>query len=397
MSQTRQRWLTAIPLPYSEAPGWWEREAGALCLGFREIGVDARFVVLGEPRPNVEPFLLACRGDMESAEWWNAQAAVGVVLYSWGAPRHEPIARAIAKSGTKLLLRMDTDGTNSPRVDFARYFEIERFRMKDFGRKVATLQAFAKAFVFRWWPAAYDTRFAEHLDHAQLVVVESPIAEQRIRRLLLKLGADRCAEKLWMQPPQISPRFAFDSSVPKKRQICAVGRWDTWQKDAPMLIRSLAQVLARDKECTAVAAGAGEKLLETLCGKLPQEVRHRIQFAGRLPHDQLLNMYRESLSLFFPSRFEGFPNAALEALCSGCSVVGPAIIASMNYCTHPSCGTVACKRTPEDFADALLAELGCWDRGERDPAAFSRWWQQRVWAPNVARRIIDEVQRARHL
>ena len=162
-----------------------------------------------------------------------------------------------------------------------------------------------------------------------------------------------------------------------------------------MLMTTLGRVLAVDANCQAVITGSGERVLHTLLAKLPDGVRSRISISGRVDHEKLVGHYRESLAIFFPSRYEGFPNSAVEALSSGCSVVGPSIIASMNYCTMPACGTVACRRTPEDLADALLAELASWDRGERRPDQFSVWWQQKAWAPNVARHLLQTIERCR--
>lgn len=385
-------WLTAIPLVYSESPGWWEREAGILCLGFQEIGVHSRFALIGTPRPHPEPFLFGSLSDLQTSTWWKQWNAAGVVLYSWGAPRYEGIARAIKESGIKLVIRMDTDGVNSPRVSFWRYLDIAFFSFRDTGKKFAAARALAKTVLFRFHPPAFDNGFRTHLAHADLIVVESPLAEQRLKRFLIAIGASDSASKLIMMPPQISPRFSFNPTVKKKRQIIAVGRWDCWQKDAPMLISTLSRVLALDSNCTAVIAGSGEQMLRTLLVKLTESVRSRITILGRVAHDQLVCHYRESLTIFFPSRYEGFPNSAVEALSCGCSVVGPCIIASMNYCTMPGCGTVACRRTPEDFADALHAELASWDRGERKPDQFSSWWQQKAWSPNVARRLLHAVE-----
>lgn len=386
-------WLTAIPLVYSETPGWLEREAGILCRGFQEIGVHSRFVLIGPPGSCPEPFLLGSLPELQSSAWWKQWNASGVVLYSWGAPRHEGIARAIKDGGMKLIIRMDTDGMNSPRVSFWRYLEIAIFNLRDQGKKIAVARALAKTILFRFYPPAFENGFRAHLAHADLIVVESPLAEQRLKRFLMAIAASDLASKLLMIPPQISTRFSFDQVIKKKRQIIAVGRWDCWQKDASMLMKTLGRVLASDENCQAIIAGSGERVLQTLLARQPESVRTRISIIGRVAHDKLVLHYRESLTIFFPSRYEGFPNSAVEALSCGCSVVGPAIIASMNYCTMPACGTVACRRTPEDLADALHAELASWDLGERKPEQFSRWWQQKAWAPNVARHLLQTSER----
>lgn len=385
----KQRWFTTTPLTHKESPEWWGREAGALCLGFRELGLDSRFVLFGPPGPREDAIVLARPDDVENSAWWKQQELTGVALYAWGAPRYEPIARAIKQSGAKLILRLDTDGLNSPRIWFWRYFITALHTCRDERRTLSALRALAKTLVFRFVPSAFDEKFKRHLSHADLILVESPLAEQRLKRFLAGPENATLRQKMVMAPPQISPRFSFDPAVAKKRQILAVGRWDTGQKDAPMLLASLGQVLTVDPDCTVVIAGDPQAGLQSLLNRLPPEVQARVSLLGRIGHEELLRHYRESRMIFFSSRFEGFPNSAVEALCCGCSVVGPAVIGSMNYCVTPACGTLACRRTPQDFADALLAELAAWDRGERQPEQFSAWWQKTSWAPNVARRLLQ--------
>jgi glycosyltransferase involved in cell wall biosynthesis len=386
---SKQRWFTTIPLAHRESPEWWTREAGALCLGLRALGMDSRFVLFGTPGPRADAIILARPADVEDSAWWKQQELTGVVLYSWGAPRYEPIARAIKQSGARLVLRMDTDGINSPRVWFWRYLSMSKHICQDERRALPAWRALVKTLIFHLFPSTFDDKFKSHLGHADLIFVESPLAEQRFKRFLARPEDAALRQKIVMAPPQISPQFSFDPLVVKKRQIIAVGRWDTQQKDAPMLVASLARVLTADPGCTAVIAGDARDGLQGLLSRLPAEIRARVSFLGHLGHEELLKHYRESRMIFFPSRFEGFPNSAVEALCCGCSVVGPAVIGSMNYCVTPACGTLACRRTPQDFADSLLAELSAWDRGERQPAQFSAWWQRTSWAPNVARRLLQ--------
>ena len=44
-----RRWFCAIPMKYSETGRFWERDAGLVCQGLRMLGMDSRFVALGEP------------------------------------------------------------------------------------------------------------------------------------------------------------------------------------------------------------------------------------------------------------------------------------------------------------------------------------------------------------
>ncbi len=384
-----KKWFAAIPLEWRGQEAFWEREAGVLCLGFRALGVESKLVLLGRPEvhPNL-PLLVGTPQQFEDPAWWKQWGAEGVVLYSWAAPRYEPIACAIKSSGAKLVLRMDTDGVSSPRVWFGRYLSVAYFAFRDAGKKFAAPAALLKTLLFRLVPSAFDRGFLQHLSHADLILVESPVAKQRFQRLLRELGRTDLAEKVRMMPAQIVDDFVYDPAVDRRPQILAVGRWDATQKDSPMLMRVLGDVLAREPHYTALVAGAGTEGLHRLLAQQPATVQTRIKILGRVPHGQLRHLYQESQILFFSSRYEGFPNAAAEALCCGCSVVGPALIASLNYCASHSSGTTACSRSARDFSDALGAEIDAWRGGERNAREISERWRPRVSAKEVAARIL---------
>lgn len=390
--QPNRKWLTAIPLPWREDPAFWEREAGVLCLGLRANGVEARFVTLGEPKLyDDRPLINGTAEQWKDPAWWKQWGAEAVVLYSWAAPAFEPMARAIKASGSRLIVRMDSDGISSPRVAFWRFLSVQYFGARDAGKSLPPLRAVVSTLLFRFVPRFWDRPLLQHLGHADLILIESPIACQRLLRLFRSLKREDIADKVCTMPAQIRDEFIYDPAIPKQRRILAVGRWDATQKDAPMLVRVLGAVLAQAPDYTALVAGAGEEGLRQLLAQLPATVRDRIQIVGRQTHRQLWQLYQESQMLFFPSRYEGFPNAAAEALSCGCSIVGPARIASLNYCASHSSGTLAFRRTGHDLADALGAEVAAWRDGEREPRAISAHWHPRVSARSVAARIMEKL------
>jgi glycosyltransferase involved in cell wall biosynthesis len=387
------KWFTAIPLVYrSDEPGFWTREAGLLCLGFRELGIDSRFVTLGESRVHEErPVISAPLENLLDPAWWKQWGITGVVLYSWAAPRFEPIARAIKASGAKLVLRLDSDGLNSPLVWWSRYLNLTYWALKDEGKPLPALRAFAKTILSQYFPGVYHRPWQQHLSHADLLVIESTLAKQRYRRLLADTGRPDLAERLRVIPPQIWNDYTFDPKIAKEPIIVAVGRWATAQKDAPMLLQVLGRVLAMEPGYTAIVAGSGESLLQQWLARLPPAAQPRIRIAGKLPAPELRSLYQRARIVFFSSRYEGFPNVACEALCCGCSVVGPAMIASMNDCVAHGSGTLACHHSVGAFSDALSAEIEAWAEGARDPQAISRRWWPRVTAPEVAGQILHLI------
>jgi len=45
--------------------------------------------------------------ELRSITWWKEQEFDQVILYSWGATRFTPIARAIKKAGIHLIVHLD--------------------------------------------------------------------------------------------------------------------------------------------------------------------------------------------------------------------------------------------------------------------------------------------------
>ena len=80
--------------------------------------------------------------------------------------------------------------------------------------------------------------------------------------------------------------------------------------------------------------------------------------------------------------------SSAEALCCGCSVVGPAEIASMHEYVAASSGTLAWTRRTEDFSDAVEAEILAWRQGQRDPVAISAHYCGLLSPEAIAQKIL---------
>lgn len=395
MQPAPARWFTAIPLPYAEDGGFWDRDAGLACLGLRELGVDAKLVALGAPQGSAQPPLVtATLAQMGDASWWRSRQVAGVYIYSWGAPRYEPIARAIRAAGIRLVVHLDTDGHVSPRVSFRQHLFQEFIHYHDHHAPwLAGLKALAKSSLFWAWPRAYDLRMQEHVAHADLIAVPSPVALERIARLFQFFRRPDLAARLRHIPVPIRTDCDYPAAVPKRRQIVAAGRWQSYQKDAPRLVAVLRAALPAAEGYRAVILGSGGETVRRLLEKHAPEIEPLVSVRGFVSRAEMVSIYQQSEMILVPSRFESFHIASAEALCCGASVVGPATIASMSWFVSTDSGTLAGRRTTGELTAALLAEIQHWRRGRRDPQAISAEWRRRVAAPVVAAAILREAAR----
>jgi glycosyltransferase involved in cell wall biosynthesis len=143
------------------------------------------------------------------------------------------------------------------------------------------------------------------------MVVETPQATGLWKKLALRLGAD--PEKIHRIPHPIQTDiFKFDPAIPKKNQIISVGRWESYQKNLPLLLKTLRKFLYQNPDWTSLVFGSG----------LPAKSPHpRITFLPPTKPTQLARHMQESKIFLSSSRYESFGLAAAEALACGTLVV----------------------------------------------------------------------------
>ena len=385
-------WLTAIPLPYTGGDAFWGRDAGLTCLGMRGLGVNCRFVALGpESQPADAPAILTSFDNMQRADWWKQWQAEAVLFNCWAAPRYEPVSRAIREAGSKLIVRLDTDGVTSSRTHFREYLSKMYCGFHEERKPAAALQALAKALLFRLCPSVHDDKVLRHLRHADCIAIESPRALQRYEQYLAACGAPELGAKLRVIPHPVAEIFRHDPGVPKERRLVAVGRWESIFKDTPLLVRTLVQVLRREPDYCATVIGSGADLVERLLARRGADVRARIEVRPRVPQAQLVAEYQRAQIIVVSSRSESFHIAAASALCCGCSVVGPESIPSLAWFASEGGGSLGASRTAENLAAAARAEIVAWREGRHDPKQISARWTNLVTAEAVARQCLELV------
>jgi glycosyltransferase involved in cell wall biosynthesis len=198
---------------------------------------------------------------------------------------------------------------------------------------------------------------------------------ENFRRFLRYHGAGHLIDRVVEVPFTIGDSF-FRCSLPEQKQerIAAIGRWDAWQKNAPLLARALI-VLGRERpgmETHIFGRGAQEQFegLQTSCPGLV--------IRGEVEQAEVAECLATCRSIVFSSRWEGCPHAALEALALGATVVGTPIPSLRSWAENGRFGTIARRPRPSHLARAVLREMEQWDQGRRDPLAISEHWRARL-------------------
>lgn len=378
-------------MKYSDTGGFWDRDMGLLCNGFRMLGVDSRFVALGEPSLREDlPLILSTLEQMQDAKWWRQWDTEVVVLCAWALLRYEPIARAIKSAGMRLFLVMDTDGVVSPHVWPFRSLQLKYVQDRDNKKWLSGLRVLPKMIVSstRW----RHQGTLRHLSHADLIVLPSPVAKERFRRFLLAMKRADLAGRLRFAPYAVTPDMTYDTGISKRPVIITVGRWNTVQKNVPLLGRVLNSVLReRPKYTIRVVGPDGERLKKYLPASVTQN-GSQVDIVGRVDHARLPALYQPSRIVLCTSYHESFHIASAEALCCGCSVVGDVRLSSMSYFVQFASGTPACDLSPSRFRDALFSEMDAWDAGQRDPVQISKIWTAKLHPDAVAKAFLSLAQ-----
>ena len=328
---------------------FWHRDLGLLTKTFRELGHDAYLVVhpATEPPPlptfvpshvptsaasNInhptskildEPVLWASPSQVRDKEWWKDHHPDLVILGLWTRPKYDPIRRAALSATPHVIERADSDGMRTASCGFFTYAKrrFDYFRDRTYrwpsllSIPASIFYSFASILATPW----IEFRLRKTLKLLPSILVETPHATNLWKSLAGRLGVD--PEKIHCVPHPIQTDiFKFDPAIQKKNQIISVGRWDSYQKNLPLLLKNLRVFLDKNPTWTSLVVGSG----------LPTKSPHpRITFLPSLPPPDLARYMQESKIFLSTSRYESFGLASVEASACGCAVLGPSKILTL--------------------------------------------------------------------
>ena len=303
---------------------FWHRDLGLLTKAFRDLGHNALLVVhpagdasskIKNPKSNIQddPVLWVSQQDVLSPCWWKDHHPDLVILGLWTRPKYDPIRRAALSATPQVIERADSDGMRTASCGLLTYAKrrFDYFRDRTYhwpsllSIPASIFYSFASIIATPW----IETRLARTLKLLPALAVETPHATTLWKSLSTRLGVD--PSKIHCVPHPIQTDiFKFDPAVPKKNQIISVGRWESYQKNLPLLLKTLRTFLDKNLSWTSVVIGSG----------LPAKSPHpRITFLPPLSPPDLACHMQESKIFLSSSRYESFGLAANEAILCGCT------------------------------------------------------------------------------
>ena len=338
---------------------FWHRDLGLLTKAFRELGHEAYLVVhpATEPSANpavpneidhpseqpfeapperskvwsevgphseirnskslIPPVLWPSSSDVRNPLWWKDHHPDLVILGLWTRPKYDPIRRAALSATPRVIERADSDGMRTASCGLPTYAKrrFDYFRDRTYhwppllSIPASIFYSFACILATPW----IEFRLRKTLKLLPSILVETPHATALWKSLATRLGVD--PSKIHCVPHPIQTAiFKFDPTIPKKNQIISVGRWESYQKNFPLLLKTLRYFLDKNPSWNALVIGSG------LTAKSPHP---RITFLPPTDPAQLARHMRESKIFISSSRYESFGLASAEACACGCATLDP--------------------------------------------------------------------------
>ena len=304
---------------------FWHRDLGLLTKAFRSLGHDAWLIIHPPaeatrhppPATRQNPVIWASLSDVRDPYWWKVHKPDLVILGLWTRPKYDPIRRAALSATPHVIERADSDGMRTASCGLTTYAR----RRHDYFRDLTVCwpilvsvsaslgYSLASVFATPW----LEARLARTLKLLPAITVETPLATGLWKKLAIRLGADSGRIHCVPHPIQ-TDIFRPNPSVIKRDRIISVGRWESYQKNLPLLLKTLHAFLDQHRTWSSLVIGSG------LPGASPHP---RIAFSAPLAPPQLACRMQESKIFLSASRYESFGLAAAEAASCGCLVAGP--------------------------------------------------------------------------
>jgi len=336
---------------------FWHRDLGLLTKAFGDLGHEAYLVVhksdnslskIKHPTSKIpeEPVLWPSPSEVRNPIWWQSQKPDLVILGLWTRPKYDPVRRAALSATPHVIERADSDGMRTASCGLLTYAKrrFDYFRDRSYhwpsplSIPASIFYSFASILATPW----IEFRLRKTLELLPSILVETPHATTLWKSLATRIGVD--PSKIHCVPHPIQTDiFKFDPSIPKKNQIISVGRWESYQKNLPLLLKTLRSFLDKNPTWTSLVIGSG------LSAKSPHP---RITFLPPLSPTYLARYMQESKIFLSTSRYESFGLAAAEAATCACTIVGPSEICSQR--NEPTLFNSPSNRLLAKLADAFF-------------------------------------------
>ena len=181
--------------------------------------------------------------------------------------------------------------------------------------------SFAAAFGKR--PRRVANAIIQHVEFADVVIIESPRALANLHSFFNYWRRPDLLPRFRFVPNPVAPGILNTQLEPKRNAVISVGNWKDPRKNVYGLVDSARDFLGRMPKWKMRIIGQGQDFVQERLSRWPQDLRIRTELHDLIPHSNVIELLNESRIFFSPSLRESWGIAAAEALCMGCTIVGP--------------------------------------------------------------------------
>lgn len=261
-----------------------------------------------------------------------------------------PAAVACLLNGKKLFLKVVGDvAWERARGKEKTFEDINRFQTKKCSGKIGLIKKIQRCVCGRAQKIIVPSQYLKNIvsgwgvPENKIEVIYNSF-ERIIPARLTEASAKRVKAKI--QDIDAQSKLGMTSRV----SILSVGRLVPW-KGFDVLLEVLAG-LSPEFVLKIIGDGPEEEKLKELASKL--KIEDRVEFLGKLKHDELLGQMQKSDVFVLNTKYEGLAHVILEALAVGLPVVTTNIGGNPEVITHNENGLLVQPDNKEQLTQAIL-------------------------------------------
>lgn len=146
------------------------------------------------------------------------------------------------------------------------------------------------------------------------------------------------------------------------KTILFVGRLE-WRKGVQIFGTVIPRVLEMKANVKFIFLGpdrswhGGHSLKEYILNQIPEKMKNSVHFLGGVAREKVLEYLQKASVCVLPSLWENFPYTCLEAMASGCAVVGSKNGGMAEMIENGTSGILIDPEKPEEVSEAILKLL----------------------------------------
>ena len=357
------------------------KDQGQILGGLRDLGVDARLMLLNTPNLWAdERFVAVEPSDSTNVNFWRKNQADIILFFSRLNPRYTKILETIKNSGKIVIIKADSDGTLGYPLapNYLRTLKVSR----------QPIRWILSNIKWRLPIGHFVKQKIEQIQLADAVILETPEALANVAYVLHFWHRDNLINKLHFIPNPVTTDIVSAPLAGKTDTVISIGRWeDEGCKNTQVMLRAAADFLNVKKDYQYIIVGSGRDKILPFIQQLSPEISSRITMSGAVSHQQIPKLLVKSRIFLMPSNLESFGIAAAEALCMGCSVVGTPL-ESFRYLTASGfSGTIARGFQKTSIVNALIEDSIKWENGQYHHDEIANFWRKR----SDRKKIVQEI------